>query len=209
MGGIFNIDSPIMNILNKVTNIVILNLCFIVSCLPVVTIGAGITALYTVNLKMVRDEESYVFSAYWNAFRKNFKQSTLCWLILLAVGVIFFLDFRVAFSLSGAAGLFFRVVLSVLGVIYIVTLLYIFPYIARFDDNIKTCFKNALMIGGANIGYTFVILMIMAACTAVSIMSPAVTLRALFIWIVGGFSLLAFVNSYFFRRVFGKYDHKN
>ena len=61
MNGLFNLDSPIMRFLSKVCDLMILNVMCIICCLPIVTAGASITALYTITMKMVRGEESYIF----------------------------------------------------------------------------------------------------------------------------------------------------
>ena len=58
MNGLFNLDSPIMRFLSKVCDLMILNVMCIICCLPIVTAGASITALYTITMKMVRGEES-------------------------------------------------------------------------------------------------------------------------------------------------------
>lgn len=205
MGGMFNIDSPLMNVLNKIMNTVIINICFIISCIPVVTAGAAITAMYSVNLKMVHDEETYVFSLYWKAFRKNFIQSTLCWLLAVAAGFVLGIDFWFAKSLEGIIKSIFYAVIIVSIAVYIVIIIYIFPYMARFEDKLVTCIKNALIIGGANIGYTITIILVNFASLAVTFYSPEVMLRALFVWVMGGFSLLSFINSFFLRKVFDKY----
>ena len=205
MDGIFGIDSPLMNALNKFMNIVILNLCFLLSCLPLVTAGAAMTALYSVHLKMVKDEEVYVFSSYWKAFRGNFKQSTICFLLCMAVGAVFVLDFYVVAGFPGIMASVFKVALTMLLVVYLIVFLYVFPYMARFRDSLRISLKNALLIGGANIAYTITVMLIIAACFALTFMSVGIMLRALFIWIVGGFSLLAYICSFFFRRVFDKY----
>ena len=54
MNGLFNLDSPIMRFLSKVCDLMILNVMCIICCLPIVTAGASITALYTITMKMVR-----------------------------------------------------------------------------------------------------------------------------------------------------------
>ncbi|CUX35801.1 YesL family protein [Clostridium sp. C105KSO13] len=206
MGGIFNLDSSVMNILNKIMNTVILNICFLISCIPVITIGAALTALYSVNLKMVKDEEAYVFSEYWKAFRKNLRQGTACGLILAAVGAVFIVDFFAVRAVAGIVQKILGAALIVLFIVYFVIVLYVFPYMARFQDSLGVCLKNALMIGAVNIGYTITMILIGAACAALTFFSIEVMLRALFIWIAGGFSLLAYVNSFFFRKIFGKYE---
>lgn len=205
MGRIFDLDSPVMDVLNKVMNTVILNVCFMISCLPVITIGAAISALYSVNLKMVRQEESYVFSSYWKAFKAGFKQSTVCWLVLAAAGSVLIVDFGVIKNLSGSLQKILAITTIVLFLIYIVVVTYVFPYIARFHDNFLTCLKNAFMIGWVNPGYTAAIILITAACVILTFFSVELMLRAIFIWLVGGFSLLSYVNSFFLRKVFEKY----
>ncbi len=206
MGGIFDIDSPVMNVLNKIMNLIILNVCFVISCVPVVTAGAAATALYSVNLKMARNEESYVFSSYVRAFRDNFRQSTCCWLFLMCAGGIIGADFWVIGSMTGTIQRVFQVTTIVFLVSYCVLLLYIFPYIARFQDTVRTSIKNAFLIGCVNLGYTVTIVLITAAGIAVTVSSIEVMLRAAFIWVTVGFSLLAYIQSIFFRKVFDKYE---
>lgn len=205
MGGMFNIDSPVMNTLTKITNIIIINLCFIISCIPVITIGAAITAMYSVNLKMVRDEETYIFSFYWKAFRRNFIQSTVCWGLVVAAGSLLFFDFRFIGNMEGVIKNVFYVVITASIIVYCVITIYVFPYIARFEDKLGTCIKNSFIIGGANIGYTIIIMLITLASLLITFYNPRIMLRALFIWIMGGFALLSFINSFFLRKVFDKY----
>ena len=73
MSSFFNMDSPIMRFLSRICDLMILNILCIICCLPVVTAGASITALYTITLKMVRGEESYIFKGFLKAFKENFK----------------------------------------------------------------------------------------------------------------------------------------
>lgn len=206
MGGIFDVDSAVTSILNKITNTLVLNVCFLISCLPVITAGAAVTALYSVNLKMVRNEESYVCRTYWKSFKENFKQSTLCWLLMLVIGLVFGLDFLVVKNVKGTGGKILMTAVIILFVMYGIVLMYVFPYMARFQDKLGVSIKNALMIGGGNPGYTITLLFISAACAAITFVSLEVFLRAVFVWIVVGFSLLSYFNSFFFRRLFEKYE---
>ena len=60
MGRFFNMDSPVMNFLGRVADLVWLNILYIICCLPIFTIGAATSALYYVTMKMVADEEGYI-----------------------------------------------------------------------------------------------------------------------------------------------------
>ena len=205
MGGLFDIDSPVMNVLNKIMNLMILNLCFVAGCIPVFTAGAAMTALYSVNLKMVRNEESYIFSSYWRAFKENFRQSTACWLLLACAGGILGADMWAVRNLPGGLGKFLGGTTLIFLILYCVLMLYIFPYMARFQDCLGTCVKNAFLIGGSNPGCTVTTALVTAAFIALSVFSIEVLLRAIFLWLIIGFSLLSYIHSFFFRKVFDKY----
>ena len=83
-----NIDSPFMQFMNKVADLMILNLLTIVCMIPIITTGAALTAMHYQVLKIVRDEECYIVKGYFKAFRENFKQSTAIWLIMLVIGAV-------------------------------------------------------------------------------------------------------------------------
>lgn len=195
-----------MNVLDKVLNLVVLNLCFIISSIPIVTIGAAATALYSVNLKMIRNEESYVFSSYWQEFRSNFRQSTVCWLLLVCAGGLLGADFLALRILPEVLQIVFGAAAMVFLVIYSVTALYVFPYMARFQDALGKCVKNSLFMGCSNLGYTGTAGLIIAAAAVLTVSDIEVLLRGVYLWMIIGFSLLNYINSFFFRKVFDKYE---
>ena len=95
MGRIFDMDSPVMRFLGRLADLMILNLVTLLCCLPVVTIGASLTAMHYVLLKMVRNEESYIVRSFFKSFKQNFKQATVIWLIILLFLVIFGADIMI------------------------------------------------------------------------------------------------------------------
>lgn len=85
----FNPEGPFFEFMNTLAAFIGLNVIFLITCLPVFTIGPSLTALYTVTLKESRKEGGYIFSTYFKAFKKNFPQSAAAFLIQLALGFIF------------------------------------------------------------------------------------------------------------------------
>ena len=81
MGAIFAPDSKFMQAMARVSDLVILNLLFLLSCVPLITIGAASAALYTVCFRIGTDREQGVCRSYFRAFRENFRQGTILWLI--------------------------------------------------------------------------------------------------------------------------------
>ena len=65
MSSFFNMDSPIMRFLSRLCDLMILNILCLICCIPIVTIGASITALYSVTLKMVKGEDSYIAKGFF------------------------------------------------------------------------------------------------------------------------------------------------
>ena len=87
MHNLFNPDNPVMIILGKIWDLILMNICFVITSLPIFTIGASLTALYRTALSLKENDPEWVHTSYLKAFRKNFRQATFLWLILLAAGV--------------------------------------------------------------------------------------------------------------------------
>ena len=110
MGRFFSMDNKFFTFMNKVADLCILNIICLVCCIPIVTAGASITAMYYVTLKMVRNEEAYIVRSFFKSFKDNFKQATIINLIMIAVGAVLYLDLNVAKNMPGSAGQIFHVI---------------------------------------------------------------------------------------------------
>ncbi|MGN0356148.1 MAG: YesL family protein, partial [Muricoprocola sp.] len=125
MNGFFNMDGPVWQALGRLADLVILNLLFIISCIPIVTIGAATTALYSITLKMARNEESYIVKGYWKAFKENFKQSTIMWLVMLVAGIILYMDIKIVTSTTTSASKIYLILLLAITLILAMGIIYI------------------------------------------------------------------------------------
>lgn len=199
----FNLtDNVVARVLSKIADMICLNFMWLVCCIPIVTIGASTTALYTVMLKLVKNEEGYVFRGFFKAFKSNFKQSTIIWLILLLLGIVWIVDFRVAGMMPGMAGIVFSAIFLVLGFFLLSVLIYIFPLTARYENGIKATFKNALILTIARLPYTVAMDAIVVAAVVGSLWNGATITITLPVWMLIGGALIAGANSYILRKVF-------
>ena len=149
MTDLFNVDGPVLQFVNKIVYSVYLNILWFLCCIPVITVGASTTALFYVTLKISKNEEGNITKAFFRSFRENFRQGTLIWLILLALGIVLGVDGYVLYHMR-FENLFWTLctaVFCVAAAAYAVTLMYIFPLLARFDNTTGAMFKNALFIG--------------------------------------------------------------
>ena len=98
---IFDLDSPLMNVLNKMADLMWLNILTLICCIPIITAGAALTSMHYVALKIVRNEESYITRNFFKSFKTNFRQATVIWLLLLLGLVVWMtLEFRKADRLA-------------------------------------------------------------------------------------------------------------
>lgn len=127
-----NHETKIIDMLSRIFELLLLNLLFVLTSLPLVTIGASLTALFAVNLKMVRNEESYIIKEYFHAFRQNLMPAAISFLLFAVTGTLF--SFNVILTLQSASPLF--LVTGVFSLIFLILLgvyaLYYFPLLARF-----------------------------------------------------------------------------
>ncbi len=201
MGRFFNMDSPVMNFLGRVADLVWLNILYIICCLPIFTIGAATSALYYVTMKMVADEEGYITKSFFKSFKDNFKQATIIWLFLMLAGFIFFIDFRILRSMEGTPSKVIYVIICVVAMLVMFMTTYIFPLLAKFENTIKNSIKNAFLISIRHFPYT-ILLIIGFIAPFVIIYFITALLPILFL---GIFSLIAFYSSFIYRKIFANY----
>ncbi|MFV0529435.1 MAG: YesL family protein [Lachnospiraceae bacterium] len=203
MKNLFDLDSPLMRFLSRIADLILLNLIYLICCIPIVTIGAASTALYSVTLKMVKDEDSYIFRSFFTAFKENFKAATLPWLLMLVFGAALVFDFMLTRSVSGTLIYIVQIFLGIITFLFISMSIYLFPYIARFENTMFNNLKNALLMSIIHLPYTILLIVLAALPVVVLMINISI---GLFIWIFLGLSLVSFVSSFLFRKIFKKYE---
>ena len=201
------IDSPVMRVLGRLGDIIILNMIFVAGCIPVLTIGTSLSALYTVAMKMARGEDPSVWKEFWKAYKRNFKPATICWLIMAVIAILLFMDFRLIGVLKGS-GMYsiMRVVLAVILGTWILMFQYLFPYIARFENGIFATLRNALLLAAAHIPSTIVIVGLSVGSVILTLFTSRSFVVARIIWVFFGFALLTYVQAFLLGRIFEKYE---
>lgn len=212
--GLFNYDNPVWRFIGKLGDLILLNLLWVICCIPVFTAGAATTAVYYVTLKLVRDEDDSTIKSFFHSFTQNFKQATLIWLLILLAGGL--LAFDLWFILGGAAAgvlislppavkTVFIAIFGGMTLIFLFITTYVFPLQARFYNTIKHTLFNALFMSVRHLFQTMGILIIDGLLIAVVYFALFLMPQAAMLLLLFGFPLIAFVNSYFFTRIFKKY----
>ena len=203
-----NPENPILELIRKISNIVILNIVFLLSCIPVITIGASVSALYTVCFRIAKQEDPYIWKGFWNAFRENFRQSTCIWLICLPVIGILILDFMFLQLQTSVFASCLQIGVCAVAVPSLAVFHYVFPVSAHFICTLSQCFKNALLICLTHLPYTLLFLLIDGIILYLSLHSVQTLGVVFMLLLICGFSCIALVKAILFQRIFQIYDQK-
>ena len=125
MDKLFNMDNKFFTVMGRVADLIMLNVVCLICCLPIVTIGASLTALHYVTLKMTRNEESYIIRSFFKSFKQNFKQATIINLIMLVIAAILYMDLNIVPNLGGTMSQVLYILFIAFGIIYLMVFLYI------------------------------------------------------------------------------------
>lgn len=141
MGNLFNMDNFFFRFMGKLFDVVALNLVFIIVCIPIVTIGPAISALYYASVKSIRRDRSYPIKEFFKAFKRDFKQSFIVGLILVLAAAIIYVDIRFVVDYIKNDFTAMRYVYLVIGLVISFISVYIFPLISRFSLKISGLFR--------------------------------------------------------------------
>lgn len=203
----FSPDSKFMQVIARVADLIMLNILFLITCLPVVTIGAAISAMYDLCFRMMREEYSGIIKSYFSAFRSNFRQATALWGVFLLVGVpaVYYLTRLLSMDgiLQYSAALFLLIL-----VVCLMTASYAFPWVSQFENTTVQTLKNALILSISHLPRSLCILVINLLPVIVWFISEELFLQVSFLWIALYFAAAAYMNTGLLWHVFKPYRTK-
>lgn len=166
MHGLFNYDGPVVQTMTKIADCICLSLLWLVSSLPLFTLGPATAALYYAMNKCVRRGESGVLKNFWQGFRANFRQAVM---LSLAVALIDGLAMACCYCayLMCLAGNLPKEMLYFLLLVTAAVLLwsgFLFPYLARFRNTNRRILKNCVYIAIMNFPAGSLHLIYLAVC---------------------------------------------
>lgn len=203
MSGYINPDSRVMQVFYKVTETMLLSILWVITSIPVITIGASSTALYYAFNKVVREDTGYAWGEFWNGFRMNFRQATPVWLVMLAIcaGLTADIFVMLPLAINGERGDFFWIFFLILLGLAVMWMFFIFAYMARFADKTKTVLKNTIWIYLMHFMPSLLLLLIFVVEVGVVILFP-ITLPIAAFFFPGGF---VFFSNLILEKIFKKY----
>ncbi|HMR47619.1 MAG TPA: DUF624 domain-containing protein [Arachnia sp.] len=208
MRNLFNADSPLMRFLNRFADFMLINLLFIATSLPLVTLGASLSALSATAIKQVKGEDESLFADYLASFKNNLRQGTviglICGFLVLVLGAWYIVIDNL--NINEIFRLLLWIAFSFVAFRVGIMLLYVFPYQGVFDDNIRTVFRNARLMSLRHLPSSLMMAIVLGLPVVVTVFYPQVIGYGL-LWLLVGFSAIAYANATFFVRIFAAYAH--
>lgn len=188
-------DSKFAQVMTSVGEMMMLNLCFILGSLPLVTMGAASIAMYTVLGRRLRGEGAGTIVPFFQAWRSNLKAGILLWVAQLLI--------------SGSLGLslflplpgFLKVISAIALVLVTLVFSILYPQTARFRNSWFDSLKNALILLISKFGWAVLNMLLLLLPAIVFLLAPVDFLRFGFIWILFGFSVLFYLSARIMRKV--------
>lgn len=199
-----DLDNPVLVTLSKLFDLVMISIIWLILSIPIFTIGPSTTALYYSVVKVLRRERGYISKEYFKSFKLNFKKGAIISIILIPAYIIIYFDFVYANILikqgSNLAYLLFGI-FTIIGTVLILTTLYIFPVLSRFELKLNETFKNSLILSIKHLPSTIAMLIItIIALLILNIFPIAIVIMP---------ATLTYFISLLMEKIFKKYISKD
>ena len=175
----------LLSVLQMISDLLVLNLCFLFCCLPILTIGPAISALYAVFLGS--EDDSSISSAFFRRFRENFRQSFLIWVLLISVGIFLAIDFSLL-NLLGGGPIWVRYLLGLSVFLLAGTGCYVFPMTARYHSSTFQILKTSFLLSIYKFGHTILLICLTALPLIFLLLSTDLFAASIILWLLIGFS---------------------
>jgi len=192
------LDSKIYRIIEIAANLVLLNLIWLLLCLPVVTIFPATAAMFGVIREWIRDIDNGTIEPFVRHLKANFAQSLWIGFLWTVAGVIILLDFYLISNADLWVKMPLFLALVLLTLCYALTSVYLFPVMVNYEGNWRSVIKNSFLIAISQPGTTFLCLLLVALVLAMIPYVPATMLLA--------GSSTAYLLYFFCRRAFQRVE---
>ncbi|MCR5214057.1 MAG: YesL family protein [Eubacterium sp.] len=154
---LFRYDSGFMQMLDKATDFMLLNiLCFLFS-LPIITAGASVSAKYNVAMKIHRKEEPTIIKPFFKAFKENLPMGIGLSLVCEITGTSFFINWLMIYnSENGKVPPIVLLGFIVITLLFVMIVFCLFPFFARYSLRFLELLKSATFFTIANLGWILI-----------------------------------------------------
>ena len=200
----FSPDSIAMRFLTLLCNLMYINLLFIIFSLPLFTMGAALSAMYSTLFKMLHGDDPFIGKTFVKAFKSSFKQATTMWLPIAIFEILFVIGIYITLFILDPMYNMLQYPLSISFFLLLCISNYIFPQIALFNQTNSVTLKNAVLLAISNFPTTLFMIVVPVILYLIGGLSGKNTVMVFSILMFIGIAAIAYYNAALLRRIFNK-----
>lgn len=198
MKDVFDFNNPVMSFLSKLADLMILNVITLICCVPIVTVGASLSSMYYVLLRLRQEETSFVTKDFFHAFRQNLKQGIILWILYLAAIIALAAEYYLIFVARIPELVEVRYGVYLFTALVLISLTWSFVLLSRYNNSFGRVIINSYFIGFTHFVRTIMMALLMMSPIALILIYPSATPIILVI----GITLPCYLQTFFFIKVF-------
>lgn len=208
MGNFFSADTVFTRFMSRVFDLALLNVLYVITSIPIITIGASTAALYTVCFQMRDDRNRGIFIPYFCAFKENFLKSTALWLIILVFGVASVYNIFLCLSLDGTIHYLAEVFIIFL-ILTLFLFVYAFPLQSQFENKLRYTLLNALFLSLRYLPRSLLMTAMLIFPVILMFVNLNWFIEIGIFWFVLYFSVVAYLSSFLLKKVFASFGSES
>jgi len=193
MKGLFSTDGPLFLFLMRLWDVLRLDLCLWLCCIPAILIvlvaaglvtqvpsplffvllfvgggsaGAALSAAFTITLKMAENTEGYIFKPFFKAYITNAKKGFIIGMLNVLIIEAAYIDFQI-FNSTEEGQILFLILGVIAAIVGVLCFLYAYALNAKYDNSIINILKNSASICIRYVLRTIILLLVLAVLSAV------------------------------------------
>lgn len=208
MKNILNLDNPFMQALARIGDLMMLSIITLTLCLPVVTFGPAVTALFKTVYALTLDTCGAVLPTYFRAFRDNFKQAAIVGVAMLLALAAFVCDVMLLrLFFAGTAYQAMLLLVAVLAFLVLSLTAYLFPLIARYNNTLPEHLRNAAILMTVHFPRTLLSVLVHLSPILMLWLRPEFMFQTLVVWFFLAPGLIAQADAYILKPVFERLEN--
>ncbi|MGH1839483.1 MULTISPECIES: DUF624 domain-containing protein [Enterococcus] len=209
MKSIFSLDNRIIKLCAFFYNLMLLNIIFVLSCLPLITIGAAKASLYETMLVLRKDITVPLLKTYVGCFKKSFKMGTLLWLVEAMISCFCLLDLFLLREENTFSFQIFKIFIYSMFFLSVLTFFYAYPIMIRFQMKLIAVMKNSFLLTSLSFYWSFLFLGVILLIILIMNLSLFSFLLSLSVFGIVGCALFTYAYQTIIEFTLKKYCQSN
>lgn len=184
------LDSKFYAALETISNFLLLNLLWIIFCLPIITIFPATVAMFGVVRHWILHKDYSIVSPFIRYFKENIKNSLLIGFLWTVIAGLLFVNFTIASSIGPLQYIVLPITV-ILGIIFLFGTIFLFSVMVHFELTIFHTIKNSIIFSFVYFPLTLLNIAILVIIFAVIIVLPA---AFLFVFSVAAYVIFLLCN---------------